>query len=107
LNESWGVPGLEHDPAQQYYVRALYHLTHALDNTRPVIGNDGWEHLASDVWGIHDYALDGNTIRERYGTPQTVEQTLREVQPHYLAVYRVARHAPGWRTDNVDRVRRD
>jgi beta-galactosidase/beta-glucuronidase len=86
LNESWGVPGLEHDPAQQHYVRALYHLTHALDNTRPVIGNDGWEHLVSDVWGIHDYALDGNTIRERYSTPQAVEQTLREVQPHYRSI---------------------
>ncbi|HEV2107770.1 MAG TPA: glycoside hydrolase family 2 TIM barrel-domain containing protein [Thermomicrobiales bacterium] len=86
LNESWGVPNLERDPAQRDYVRALYHLTKSLDPTRPVIGNDGWEHLASDVWGVHDYALEGETLRERYGTPEAIERTLREVQPHYRSI---------------------
>ncbi len=86
LNESWGVPALERDPAQRDYVRALYHLTRALDPTRPVIGNDGWEHLASDVWGVHDYALDGDTLRERYGSAAAVERTLREIQPHYRTI---------------------
>jgi beta-galactosidase/beta-glucuronidase len=86
LNESWGVPALESDRAQQDYVRALYALTHALDRTRPVIGNDGWEHIASDVWGIHDYALDGDTLRERYGSTEALERTLREVQPHYRTI---------------------
>ncbi len=86
LNESWGVPNLDRDPAQRDYVRALYHLTKALDPTRPVIGNDGWEHLASDIWGIHDYALDGATLRERYGTREALERTLREVQPHYRRI---------------------
>jgi beta-galactosidase/beta-glucuronidase len=95
LNESWGVPALERDPAQQSYVRALYHLTRALDPTRPVIGNDGWEHLASDVWGIHDYAPDGDTIRERYGTPEAVERTLREVQPHYRTLALPEYHRKG------------
>ncbi len=86
LNESWGVPSLERDRAQQHFVRALYYLTHALDPTRPVIGNDGWELLASDVWGVHDYALDGDTIRERYGTQEAVERTLRELQPYYRTI---------------------
>lgn len=86
LNESWGVPNLERDAAQRDYVRALYHLTRALDPTRPVIGNDGWEHLAGDIWGVHDYALDGETICERYGSPEAVERTLREVQPHYRTI---------------------
>ena len=36
FNESWGVPNLESDPAQQRLRRAaLYHLTRALDPTRP------------------------------------------------------------------------
>jgi beta-galactosidase/beta-glucuronidase len=95
LNESWGVPSLETDPAQQAYVQALYHLTHALDRTRPVIGNDGWEHIASDVWGIHDYALDGNTIVERYGTPEAVEETLANVQPHYRTIVLPDYHRKG------------
>ncbi len=95
FNESWGVTSLERDPAQQDYVRGIYHLTKALDPTRPVIGNDGWEHLASDVWGVHDYALDGDTIRERYGTPEALERTLREVQPHYRTIVLPDYHREG------------
>jgi beta-galactosidase/beta-glucuronidase len=95
FNESWGVPSLETDPAQQSYVRALYHLTHAIDRTRPVIGNDGWEHLASDVWGVHDYALDGETIRRRYGSAEALERTLTEVQPHYRTIVLPEYHRQG------------
>lgn len=86
LNESWGVPDLARSPAQRHYVRALYHLTKSLDPTRPVIGNDGWEHIASDVWGIHDYALDGATLRERYGSHAALERTLEETQPLYRSI---------------------
>ncbi|MBA2557794.1 MAG: glycoside hydrolase family 2 [Chloroflexi bacterium] len=95
LNESWGVPNLQGDPAQRAYVLSLYHLTHALDPTRPVIGNDGWEHLASDVWGIHDYALDGDSIRQRYGTPEALEQTLTKVRPLHHAVALPGRRREG------------
>jgi len=83
LNESWGVPDLAHDPAQQHYVRMLYHLTKALDPTRPAIGNDGWQHIAGDIIGLHDYAFDGDTLRARYGSAEDLERTLREVRPHY------------------------
>ena len=95
FNESWGVPSLAQDEAQQHYVRALYHLTHAIDPTRPVIGNDGWEHIVSDVLGVHDYALDGATLRERYGTPEALEQTLRSVQPHYRSIILSGLHTAG------------
>ena len=76
INESWGVPELLRDPAQQHYIQTLYHLTHAVDTTRPVIGNDGWEHLATDVWGLHDYSSDPDGIRERYGSPEALARTL-------------------------------
>ncbi len=95
LNESWGVPTLERDPAQRAFVRGLYNLSKALDPTRPVIGNDGWEHVAADVWGIHDYALDGATLRERYGTAEALERTLREVQPHYRTIALPESHRAG------------
>lgn len=95
INESWGVPNLERDPAQRHYVRALYHLTKALDPTRPVIGNDGWEHIASDVWGIHDYALNGADLRERYGSFEALERTIREVRPHYRAIAFADAHRAG------------
>ncbi len=48
-----------------------------------MIGNDGWEHLVGDVWGIHDYAVDGATIGERYGSVEAVERSLAQTQPHY------------------------
>jgi beta-galactosidase/beta-glucuronidase len=81
LNESWGVPDLQRDEAQQQFVRGLYHLTRALDPGRPVIANDGWEYLAGDMVGIHDYALDGGTLTARYGA--ALPQTLAQVQPYF------------------------
>lgn len=67
FNESWGVPDLPDSPAQRHYVQALYHLTKTLDPTRPVIGNDGWESVATDIIGIHDYDDDPERIAVRYG----------------------------------------
>jgi hypothetical protein len=86
FNESWGVPNLATDAAQGHYVQALYHLTHALDVTRPVIGNDGWEHIVTDVLGIHDYATQPEPLRERYGTPEAVAQTLTARRPQFRAL---------------------
>jgi beta-galactosidase/beta-glucuronidase len=66
LNESWGVQHIAHDPAQQHYARALVALTRTLDPSRPVISNDGWEHLDSDILSVHDYEYAGETLRARY-----------------------------------------
>ena len=81
INESWGVPNATRDVAQRNYIQALYYLTKALDSTRPVIGNDGWEHVITDIHGVHDYAFDGQTLRDRYGSIEDISRTLREVQP--------------------------
>lgn len=81
VNESWGVPHLADDPAQRHLVDALYHLTNALDPSRPVIGNDGWEQTDSDIWGVHDYGPTGAGLAERYGTDEAVRHTLREGRP--------------------------
>jgi beta-galactosidase/beta-glucuronidase len=66
LNESWGVPDLPHRTDQRDFVRALYYLTKAFDPTRPAIGNDGWENLATDIIAIHDYDGDVMRLAERY-----------------------------------------
>ena len=55
LNESWGVPFIRSHPEAQQLADALYHLIHALDGTRFVSGNDGWEQAATDVVTVHDY----------------------------------------------------
>ena len=86
FNESWGVPNMERDEAQRDFVRALYYLTKSIDPSRPAIGNDGWEHTVGDVWGVHDYALDGDTLRERYESFEALERTIQEVRPHYRSI---------------------
>jgi hypothetical protein len=77
FNESWGVPDLPDSPAQRHYVQALYHLTKTLDPTRPVIGNDGWESVATDIIGIHDYDDNPKRLAARYGL-QTLQLFQRE-----------------------------
>jgi beta-galactosidase/beta-glucuronidase len=66
LNESWGVPDVS-DSRQRDYIRSLYFTTKALDASRPVIGNDGWEQVeTTDLFGIHDYARDGSILTTKY-----------------------------------------
>ena len=66
INESWGVPNLR-DPAQQQHLRSLYMLTHSIDKTRPVVDNDGWEHVETmDLFTIHDYAASGERLFAKY-----------------------------------------
>jgi hypothetical protein len=77
FNESWGVPDLPDSPAQRHYVQALYHLTKTLDPTRPVVGNDGWESVATDLIGIHDYDDNPKRLMARYGF-ETVRLFQRE-----------------------------
>ncbi|WP_437620034.1 glycoside hydrolase family 2 protein [Sorangium sp. So ce1151] len=66
FNESWGVPNLPDNARERHWVEALYHLTRTLDSTRPVVGNDGWESVATDIIGIHDYDADAERIARRY-----------------------------------------
>lgn len=81
LNESWGVPDLPINPAHRDYVRALYNLTKTLDPDRPVVGNDGWEHVATDFITIHDYAAHPGVLYERYASPESVAKVLERQQP--------------------------
>jgi hypothetical protein len=83
LNESWGVPNLDRDPAQRDFVKALHHLTKALDPTRPVISNDGWQHAVGDILGVHDYSFEGQQLRERYGDRAAIERTFKTIRPHH------------------------
>jgi beta-galactosidase/beta-glucuronidase len=55
INESWGVSRVGLDGRQQAHITSLYYLTKALDATRLVLSNDGWEHTISDVLTIHNY----------------------------------------------------
>lgn len=66
LNESWGVPDIR-DPRQQAHLRTLYHLTRSLDPTRPVIDNEGWEHVdTTDLYAVHDYSPNHDALFQRW-----------------------------------------
>ncbi len=56
LNESWGVPYIHQNSKQQHFSRTMYHFLHAIDDTRLVISNDGWEMTETDICAIHNYA---------------------------------------------------
>ena len=62
------MPDLPLSAPQRALVAGLYHLTKALDPMRPVVGNDGWEHVVSDLLTIHDYNHDPAVLLARYGT---------------------------------------
>ncbi len=81
MNESWGVPALQSDPRQRALVHALYSLAKAYDGSRPVIGNDGWEHVVTDIVTVHDYSQDESVLRARYGSADGVDRVLDQVQP--------------------------
>ncbi|HWM90759.1 MAG TPA: glycoside hydrolase family 2 TIM barrel-domain containing protein [Thermoanaerobaculia bacterium] len=81
FNESWGVPNLPDSQAERHYVRALYHLTKTLDSTRPVVGNDGWESVATDITGIHDYDADPERIAKRYHSEDLLPRLLQRERP--------------------------
>jgi hypothetical protein len=81
FNESWGVPNLPDSPNERHYVQALYHLTKTLDDTRPVIGNDGWESVATDMIGIHDYDAQPDRIARRYHADEVLPRLFRRERP--------------------------
>ncbi|QGF22872.1 glycoside hydrolase family 2 protein [Raineyella fluvialis] len=80
FNESWGVFQIERAHDQQAYVQALGDLTRALDPTRPVVTNDGWEHTGSDLFTIHDYEQRADVLTSRY-TAEGVERMLATTGP--------------------------
>ncbi len=118
FNESWGVPDLPLSAPQRNLVAALYHLAKAFDDTRPVVGNDGWEHVASDLLTVHDYSSDPEVLRARYGTVKETDLSVRPAGrdlvlggvalgdvPVILSEFggvRYARDGEGWGYDQVE-----
>jgi hypothetical protein len=47
----------------------MYWQTKSIDQTRPVLSNDGWEHTISDICGIHNYT-----------TPEEMEKAYENVE---------------------------
>lgn len=82
LNESWGIRKAAVSRQQQSFAKSLYYLTKAMDGSRLVSTNDGWENMSdSDILAIHDYASNGAEFKEKYNknTYHAAFQTFRRV----------------------------
>jgi beta-galactosidase/beta-glucuronidase len=86
MNESWGVPDLASDRSQTEHLLALYHLTRSLDQTRPVVSNDGWEHAITDLCNIHDYR-DAEALAKSYATAESAIAAEPANKPIYVPGY--------------------
>ena len=64
FNESWGIWHQSERPEQRAFADAVTSLTKSLDNSRVVVGNDGWEYSSGDLWTLHLYNEDSD-IAER------------------------------------------
>ena len=85
MNESWGVPSVMTDKAQQAHCNAMVQLTKSLDPTRVVIDNDGWEHTCGELITIHDYTQDGEKLKKQFGS---LEEILgMRMEPHNKTVF--------------------
>jgi hypothetical protein len=76
INESWGVPNIQIDERQQQHALAMYHLTKSLDATRPVVSNDGWELVKTDLFTIHDYESRQEVLEQRYSSVEKAVNAL-------------------------------
>ncbi len=83
LNESWGTLEIARNVEQQNFCKALYSMTKAMDSTRLIIDNDGWEHVEGDLLTIHDYESNRDILSKRYAT---IEQIMKD-QPAGRALY--------------------
>jgi beta-galactosidase/beta-glucuronidase len=63
FNESWGLKDVNTSKYIQQWVKQVLSCTRAVDSSRIVIDNDGWEHVDSDILGFHSYALPGEPLR--------------------------------------------
>jgi len=70
FNESWGVWHQSSRPQQRAFVDAIYHLTKTLDQTRPVVANDGWEYSSGDLWTLHLYDSTSKDLNDRLNAIQ-------------------------------------
>ncbi|MED4128358.1 glycoside hydrolase family 2 protein [Shouchella miscanthi] len=79
FNESWGVGQIFTNTQQQAFTESIYYGTKAIDATRPVIVNDGWEHTVSDIITLHDYEEFADRLVQRYEDQNAV---LGNAYPH-------------------------
>ena len=90
LNESWGVPQIRHDKRQQQHALDLYEYIKSQDQTRLVVGNDGWEQVKTDVCAIHHYrhgAKNDVEAQKKYANDLLNKENILASQPADRPIY--------------------
>ncbi len=95
INESWGVPAAATDARQRALIDAMTAIARALDGTRPVSANDGWETSGGQIVGVHDYTQDAHALAERFATREAVDRVVRDGLPGGRKVDLARRGADG------------
>jgi hypothetical protein len=86
FNESTGTLSLPTRADQRHYVESMALLTKALDPTRLVVSNDGWENLGGEIIGVHDYDPDPERLARRYSSEFTPDTLTRFARTGRIAV---------------------
>lgn len=63
FNESWGLPNLNNNPEQIQVLKDAYAMAKRIDDTLPVVSNDGWQNAKTDLLCIHNYDADVNALK--------------------------------------------
>lgn len=66
FNESWGLRNIYENSSQQLFAKSVYLYLKAIDPSRLVSTNDGWEQVESDLCSIHDYAPTAAALAEKW-----------------------------------------
>lgn len=64
--ESWGVNNLIFSESPRNFVKEMVSMVKALDPTRPVVDNSGFEHVDTDILDIHHYLGTAEKARAFY-----------------------------------------
>lgn len=93
FNETWDVDGKKQD---NEVLRIVYNVTKAVDKTRPVIDTSGNYHVVTDIFDVHDYDQNHESLTARYEPLRTGEGEVfvwfpdrqkYEGQPYFVSEY--------------------
>ena len=62
FNETWGA----RDGVYPRMVREIYDITKSLDPTRLINDASGDTHIKTDIWSVHDYTREPETIKKNH-----------------------------------------
>lgn len=83
FNETWSSqPG-----TYERMITDVYHITKAIDSTRPINDASGDAHVMTDIWSVHNYEHDAAKLQDQLTFKPGVEPYRNQPNKKFLAVY--------------------